>query len=71
MDMEDDGDTDDEDDSGPVARVIVPRDRVDKQFSRSGGAGGQNVNKVNTKAELRFVLDEVAMAWLLTRVFVC
>lgn len=31
-------------------------DKVDFQFARSSGPGGQNVNKLNTKAEIRFNL---------------
>jgi len=35
----------------------IPRDAVDLSFSRSSGPGGQNVNKVNTKATLRCAVD--------------
>ena len=35
----------------------VPRDRLEVRTSRSGGAGGQHVNKVETKIEIRFKLD--------------
>ncbi|KAL6298637.1 RF-1 domain-containing protein [Sparassis latifolia] len=35
----------------------IPRSLVELAFSRSSGPGGQNVNKVNTKATLRCALD--------------
>jgi ribosome-associated protein len=36
----------------------IPRDRLTIRFSRSGGPGGQNVNKVETKVEIRFRVAE-------------
>ncbi len=37
---------------------IVPESEIVEQFSRSGGHGGQNVNKLSTKAEARWNIDE-------------
>ncbi len=34
--------------------VTIPLSEVHFRFSRSGGAGGQNVNKVSTRVELLF-----------------
>ncbi len=34
--------------------IRVPRGELHFEFSRGGGPGGQNVNKVNTKVTLRF-----------------
>ncbi|XP_070587569.1 large ribosomal subunit protein mL62-like, partial [Erythrolamprus reginae] len=34
----------------------IPVDRLSVSYSRSSGPGGQNVNKVNSKAEVRFHL---------------
>jgi ribosome-associated protein len=46
----------------PPAAIPIPRERLTIRFARSGGPGGQNVNKVETKVEVRFVLD--AADWI-------
>lgn len=54
-------------------RLVIPVDELDEAFARAGGSGGQNVNKVSSKAELRWCLRESRAltvedrAWLLTR----
>ncbi|CAD5214588.1 unnamed protein product [Bursaphelenchus okinawaensis] len=37
---------------------IFPKEKFRKTLMRSSGPGGQNVNKVNTKVEIRFDLNE-------------
>ena len=38
-------------------RIRIPLREFDFQFARSGGPGGQNVNKLNTKAILRWGIE--------------
>lgn len=38
--------------------IVVPRSRLTIRAVTAGGPGGQNVNKVATKVELRFRIDE-------------
>lgn len=36
------------------SRIVIPEEELTFKFSRSGGPGGQNVNKVNTRVTLLF-----------------
>ncbi|KAF7138724.1 hypothetical protein RHSIM_Rhsim07G0101400 [Rhododendron simsii] len=48
----------------PIPKITL--DRVTTNFARSGGPGGQNVNKVNTKVDMRFNVKNAY--WLSERV---
>ncbi|PIA50021.1 hypothetical protein AQUCO_01300628v1 [Aquilegia coerulea] len=45
---------------------IITLDHVSVSFARSGGPGGQNVNKVNTKVDMRFNVKKAY--WLSERI---
>ncbi|KAK9053175.1 hypothetical protein SSX86_029807 [Deinandra increscens subsp. villosa] len=48
----------------PIPKITL--DHVTVSFARSGGPGGQNVNKVNTKVDMRFNVN--AAYWLSDRI---
>jgi ribosome-associated protein len=56
-----------------TAQCAIPARELRVTFSRSGGPGGQNVNKVETKVQLRWnpagsaALSDADRAWLLRR----
>ena len=56
------------------SRITIPESELTVSFSRSGGPGGQNVNKVETKVTLRWrpcdsaALNETDRRWLLNKI---
>jgi ribosome-associated protein len=54
-------------------RLTIPADELSVAFARSGGSGGQNVNKVSSKVDLRWcpvtsrALSPADREWLLTK----
>ena len=46
-----------DDDIRVTRSIVIPRSEVTFQFSRSGGPGGQNVNKVSSRVQLRWNVE--------------
>ena len=44
------------------SKIAIPIAALTFKFSRSSGKGGQNVNKVSTKVELLFSVDELQVS---------
>ncbi len=61
------------DDVAVNERLIIPAAELRESFARSGGPGGQNVNKVASKVELRWspaessALTAADRSWLLAK----
>ena len=54
-------------------RIVIPASELDVSFVRSGGPGGQNVNKVASKVQLRWrpatsaAFSDADRQWVVTR----
>ena len=49
-----------EDDIRVTDAIRIPRSELTFRFSRSGGPGGQNVNKVNSRVQMRWNVETTA-----------
>lgn len=47
---------------GPINVQDVPEHLISWKFSRASGPGGQNVNKINSKVDMRIILEHIP--WL-------
>ena len=56
--------TSSDDDTEPPLKITVEPKYLERIFLKSSGPGGQNVNKVNTKVELRMNINTNMSPWL-------